>query len=262
MALTIEGVDLELVSNVSDEQVAANVAEALALGLPELQELPATRSPLSIVGGGPSLRQTLPEIQARYANGQTIWALNGAHDWLIANGVIPEAAWLVDSRADNVRFFRKPDHRVLYYIASRCHPLVFRALKGYAVTLWHCFNCATVLPPGAKTLIGGGTTVGGKAMAAAFALGYRDMHLYGFDSSYADETHHAYPQPMNDGEEVIDVTVAGRTFKSTAWMLGQVKSFGLYAPMLAEEGCEIHAHGDGLLQWTARAMMQPAELAA
>jgi hypothetical protein len=37
-------------------------------------------------------------------------------------------------------------------------------------------------------------TVGLNAMVLAFAAGYRKIHLYGFDSSYRADEHHAYPQ--------------------------------------------------------------------
>jgi hypothetical protein len=42
-------------------------------------------------------------------------------------------------------------------------------------------------------------------MSLAFGLGYRKIHLYGFDSSYREDTHHAYMQNLNDGDLVVDV---------------------------------------------------------
>ena len=34
-------------------------------------------------------------------------------------------------------------------------------------------------------------------------------------------------------------------------MINQVKNFGTIAPKLQAEGCEIHVHGDGMLQCAA-----------
>ena len=48
-------------------------------------------------------------------------------------------------------------------------------------------------------LIGGGTTVGLLAMSLAFLRGFRKIHLYGFDSCYRGDEHHAYAQNLNDG---------------------------------------------------------------
>ncbi len=111
-------------------------------------------------------------------------------------------------------------------------------------------------------LVGGGSTVGLKTICIAHTMGFRTFHLYGFDSSYADDAHHAYPQPMNDGERVIEVWAGDRKFKCAPWMVSQTNEFQELAAYLANEGCTITVNGDGLLPHVARQMMKDVEPSA
>jgi len=103
-------------------------------------------------------------------------------------------------------------------------------------------------------LIGGGSTVGMNAMVAVFAEGYRKIHLYGFDSSYRDDHHHAYPQSLNDSERIVDALYGDKKFKVASWMAQQVNEFQVLAVELVADGCIITVAGDGLLQTVARDM--------
>lgn len=258
--MKITGVDLQMSENVEPEHARANVASALMRNLPQIDLLPETDIPVCICGGGPSIEGDLEQIRARWNNGQQVWALNGAHDWLLDRGITPHAAWCVDSRPENAKFYKRACHLTRYYIACRCDPLVFDTLKGQNVIIWYDASCREIVP-NTKMLIGGGTTIGVKAMAGAYVLGHRRMHLFGYDSSYADDKHHAYAQPMNDGEQVLNVEVGGRTFRAAPWMINQVKNFGMISQKLAEGDCEVHVHGDGLLPWAAREMQMQMEAA-
>jgi hypothetical protein len=96
-------------------------------------------------------------------------------------------------------------------------------------------------------LIGGGSTVGLCAIVLAYGLGYRNIHLHGFDSSYREDTHHAYMQNLNDDDFVVDVLAGNRKFRAAPWMVQQAEEFCSLAPYLAGEGCTITVAGDGLL---------------
>jgi hypothetical protein len=101
-------------------------------------------------------------------------------------------------------------------------------------------------------LIGGGSTVGLNAIVLMFAAGYRKIHLYGFDSSYREGSHHAYGQILNDGDRVIDALYRDTHFKTTSWMAQQVNEFQDLVPGLVADGCIITVAGDGLLPTVAR----------
>ena len=111
-------------------------------------------------------------------------------------------------------------------------------------------------------LISTGSTVGMVAIGVAHVLGYRTFHLFGFDSSYSETEHHAYAQPLNDGDSIITATAAGRTFRAAPWMVHQAQEFQSLAAQLAEEGCTITVTGDGLLPHIAHQMHNSLEVAA
>lgn len=245
------GVSAELVTeiNTSQERIWANLAAARTRGLPELDLLPAHEREVALVGGGPSLADCLDEIRALQERGGEVWALNGAADYLAAQGIAPERQVVVDARPENARFLASEAAGEVL-IAATCAPESFDAAGNRAVVFYPHIAGIEDRVVGTVHLIGGGSTVGLLAMGLAYAQGFRRMHLFGYDSCYTD-AHHAYPQPENDGEVAVDVTVEGRKFKAAAWMVTQVQEFQQLAPALAADGCEIETHGRGLLQHVA-----------
>jgi hypothetical protein len=160
-----------------------------------------------------------------------------------------------------VEFLAELNEGVAVYLASQCSPCLFDAAKdwGLDAMLWH------VNAPGMDELltderarpvhlIGGGSTVGMNAMVLAFAAGFRKIHLYGFDSSYKADEHHAYRQGLNDNDRVVDALFGDEKFRTTGWMVQQVNEFQELAPALIGDGCVITVAGTGLLPTVAKAM--------
>ena len=216
-----------------------------------------------MVGGGPSLAGLVDEIRRRGADGQTIFALNGAAQFLARHGIGVDYQVVIDARPDNVRFVEgRPARR--YLLASQCDPSLFDALAGAPVTLFHwgMEGIQDHIPKGngkPYAILAGSYVVGPIAISAACVLGFRKFHLYGYDSSDApDGAAHAYPQAQTAAEEKrLEVSVAGRTFRTSFAMFKQAEAFPAFAAMLAEHGCLITVHGDGLLPTIAREMTQP-----
>jgi hypothetical protein len=244
--------------NTADRELFAQVQAAVNRNLPILQRIPEHDGIALLVGGGPSLADTLQEIRARYESGAHIFALNGAGMWLIEHGIIPYAQVVLDARESNERFLRVCHDATKFYLASQCHPALFDRLTGHNVTMWHANydGESGVVENRDTVLIGGGTVVGLHAMHLCHVLGYRTLHLYGYDSSYRDAEGHAYAQPENGGERVIPCTVGGQTFYGAPWMIRQAGDFQDLAVALADLGSTIYTHGDGLLPAVARDMMR------
>ena len=212
----------------------------------------AINGDLLIVAGGPSLRDQLDNIRARIFMGQVVWAMNGAHDFLLDNNIIPDAMVMMDGKPECTRYVKKPHVDVEYLIASRCDPDVFKALEGFGITLWHAYDEGIE-----KALqefdrewfaVGGGSTVSLHALQLGFCMGFRTFHVFGMDSSYTD-AEHAYedmPSPEQSPER-LNVRVNGRSFDCAPWMLKQVDNFKTVSRVLMERGCSIRIHGDGLL---------------
>lgn len=205
---------------------------------------------LVICGGGPSLAENLVNIQLLKAKGAEIWALNGVHDYLISKRIYPHGMVMLDSRKGSVQFVKKSRQDVTYYIATQCDPETFQELLWNKVRKWTawCWGVEDDL------VICGGGTVGLHALCLAYAMGYRDMRVFGFDSSYRDGENHAYPQPMNEGEETIEVVLKGKRYTAAKWMVKQVRDFQELAKSLLNLGCSIEIYGDGLFSavWDSR----------
>lgn len=249
--------DLDTVCNVETEKLLANVRSAVARDLPWFDTATEHDGHAVLVGGGPSLVGTLDELKWRQSIGQSIWAMNGSARFLSDNGITPDFYVMLDARPENRKLLFGNGPKTKYLIASQCDPSVFDALSHLDVTVWHANSekMDSLLADEKEKpvhLIGGGTTVGLNAMVLAFVAGYRKIHLYGFDSSYREDVHHAYPQALNDQDRVIDALYGERHFKTTAWMAQQVNEFQELVPGLVADGCIITAAGEGLLQTVAR----------
>lgn len=212
---------------------------------------------LAIVGGGPSLQSYVDKIEA------PIMALNNAHSYLISRGKIPRYCVVLDARAENAGFFTNPHPDVTYLLASQVHPDVFEALEGFDVQVWHASAGGTVTDllnavSASHIEIGGGCTVGLRAMYLAHAIGYSDLHLYGYDSSFMTY-HHAYPQPLNDDQDIIEVEVDGDVFRTSPTMAKQAYQFQSTVKQLSRAGLDITVHGRGLLPAIHQAMHRPVD---
>jgi uncharacterized Rossmann fold enzyme len=241
--------------NVLDEQILANVRTSSLLPLPWLVVEKERPGKCLIVGGGPSVKSYLPAIKRAQEQGAEIFALNGALGMLSEHGITPDHFVLLDARPENIRFIMRGKAKH-YLLASQCDPSVFVAARALNVTLWHP-NYPEIVPllgDRQAALISGGTTVGLQAMSIAYCMGYREIHLYGFDSSYSEGMGHAFPQPENDADPINKYEVGGKIFHATAWMARQAIEFQTAVLQLAEGGCEVSVHGNGLLPEIARLM--------
>ncbi len=205
---------------------------------------------LIICAGGPSLADNLPAIQLeRTRAGADLWALNGAHDYLIDRGITPSAMVMLDSRLACVdAFLRYPVSSCEYLIATQCDPFAFQRLAHYRIKRWTGWYWGVE----DDLVIGGGATVGLKSIMLAAAMGYRSFSLYGYDSSYRGDADHAYSQPMNANDLRVDIVLYGRKFIAARWMAKQVVEFLQMAhDLTASFDCEFRINGDGLLPFAA-----------
>ncbi len=255
--------DLEVVSNTKFEQVARNVQHSCKLDLPwlPLVSTPLVQ-PVAIVGGGPSLVGKLDELFERQQRGDAlIFATNGSYNFLRERGIEADAQVIIDARPENAAFIKHRAKR--FFLASQCAAETFERAMPEPITLVH-MNTRGILdsiPLNIKpvNLISSGSTVGLAAMAIAYCLGHRQMYLYGMDSSIDEKKHHAYAQPANDQDRIVEAIVGGRKFKAAPWMIAQAEHFQKLAAELAQDGCKIHVRCGGLLGHVAWLMAQQRE---
>lgn len=256
-----EGFQLKTAPNTSEAQMLTNVQANLLRHLPEVRVADAHDGHAVIVGGGPSLADTLPEIRWRKGLGQTVFALNGAAGWLLDHDVAPDYGVILDPRLTNARFLR-PEVPA-WLLASQCHPELVASVADRA-TLWHYGEpgaaICDILPAGA-CLTGGAIVVGLCVLPVIWTLGYRNLHLYGYDSSEREGQLHAYEQAETRPEAArTEAFVDGRWFVTNAAMFQQAQLFQQYAEALAARDTLITVHGDGLLPTIAHVMARTATI--
>ena len=194
---------------------------------------------------------------------EAVFALNGAARFLKKVGITPEYQVILDARPENVDLVSDAGNHL---IASQCDPCVFEHVKD--PILWHyaAEGIEAHIPPADGpgehlTLIGGGQTVGLATMALVYAMGYRKIHLFGFDSSHRHSLGHAYSQPMNDKDPLCAVTMGGQTFTASLSMAQQAEQFPAVCNDLIDRGCIITVDGDGLIKAVVDEMRLTAQAA-
>lgn len=238
------------VGNTDDAILARNIRHAISLNTDRLRPVKPHKTPAIIIGGGPSLKNHLDEICQHKIEGQVIFATNNSYGYLIKNSIKPDHHVMLDARPEMATMV---PYLANCYYASQCAPEVFKSAKanGSHVILWHHFaeGIQNIIPKGTghHPMVGMGSSSGLKAIAIAHILGFREFHLYGFDSCYADGDHHAYEQALNNGEKILDIVMNGKNYHAAPWMCTQIEEFKEIIPHLTKDSI-VTAHGEGLLQ--------------
>lgn len=248
--------DIEILCNTDDSQLFSNIAENSRYCNKWVAEVEAHDGHAVIVGGGPSLVENLSLIKKRHELGQKIFALNGAAKFLNSHGIIPDYQVILDARPENLGLLSKAHE---YLLASQCDPALFQHFKSLSnVTLWHpaLDDIEQHLPKhdNEYALIGGGLTVGLSTMCLAYTMGFRKLHLFGYDSSHRKALGHAYSQPMNSSDILCKVTLNGETFTSSLAMARQAELFPSVCNNLLDRDCIITLDSDGLIMAVYREM--------
>ncbi len=248
--------------NTSGEQMLANVKANIQRSLPQVKPYYDNPDDAILALSGPSLATNLRALK-RLTPTCPLVTVNGSHDWLIEQGCTPSAHVMLDAREANADFVRNPVKSCRYLIASQCHPKVFEALEKYEVHIFHCDlgvgeeKALTDHYCGKNYhIVIGGSTVGLRAMMLLRMLGFKRLHIFGFDSCFLGKKHHAFPQALND-KDVITAEVGGmgRKFYCAPWMLRQAYEF---QDLMRANGhllrCKIH--GSGLIATMVKAGAQ------
>lgn len=237
--------------NTLQEEVRSNVRANVKGDWQQVTPHESNDLEVMILGGGPSLSCQWDDIKARRAEGAKLICLNGTYKEAIEHGLTPSGLVMVDGREFNKRFAEPVVDGCKYFIASQCHPEVFKCLPADRTYIWHTDTefIKDILKERYEVCypVPGGSTVLFRAVPLLRMLGFRKFHLYGCDSCIMDGQHHAYAQPENDGADVISVSVSGgRVFKCNAWMCAQGQEFIDIIKFMGDE-IEFIIHGDGLL---------------
>jgi hypothetical protein len=263
----LDGVEMRGNINTPSDQLVANISHSIRLGYPQLRPQPTQMDRVCLVGGGPSLKPTFPELRDLYFAGAKVVTVNGSYQWCIKRNIRPSAQIVLDARPDNARFVQPAIPQCKYLVASQCAPETWAAVKGRPdVYIWHAVaedndTAKPVLDAYYRKRwmpTPGGTTVVMRALAVLRALGFLRFDLFGVDSCFIDGAHHAYGQPENAADKAYPVTVYptghpehARVFQCAPWHIKQLECF-LQTIRINGESFLLNVHGDGLLAYALK----------
>lgn len=212
--------------------------------------------PLIIAAGGPSLADT---FDGEAWQNLDVMATNGTAEWLMRRGVDPRWHVILDGRErvkDYITSYSPPGMVTL--IASSVHPAVWRAVQSRPYRAFHTFADAGV------TAVGGGPTVGLRAIVLGHILGYRTLLLHGFDSSSDgptgfQQTLHVYgDRPDHKIDQVVEVHQ--RQFMTNAELIQQAQNFYPTVDLVERDGTSVYLCGHGLLPTMVQGDNDPSAL--
>lgn len=270
--------------NVGNDDLLAQISVNIRRGLPQVQPYSPNGHTALLVCGGPSLQDTESELVDEVWRGGKLVTVNGAYQWCIERNLRPAAAIMLDARRFNARFFETSVSRCKYLLASQCHPDAFDLVEGRETFIWHALGSGSesevalldeyyfqqsieTWPEDRKrprrhyhpvTL---GTTVGIRSISLLRMLGFQRIDIFGLDSCWLGEKHHAYTQEENDVDKRISVWLrpdanTAHHFVCSPWHVKQADDFKI---LLRERGdfFQLSVRGNGLL---ATMMRTGAEL--
>lgn len=241
---------------VSAAYPAAEIQENIKLSLkrpyPRLHFLPEfgknkKGKPIALVGGGPSLKYHFDELKEF----DTVMVAGSPHDYVVLHGIVPKYTLLLDAHSQvTALYIQKPCVETTYLVATHCPESVFAVLEGYPIAMWHCIMESSKefleeVEPGFQGL-GGGCTSGMRAIGMAMVLGYRNLHLFGYDSCLPD-TGESHAYPLQD-EEVEKEGIASHKIYNIKFGLEgpESKSYSCLGYQLAQaqnfEQMVVHHH--------------------
>lgn len=228
-----------------------------------------------IVAYGPSLRETWTSIIAekKFTEEADIISMSGSHDFLLRRDIVPDYHVECDPRPHKAQNLTKPDHRVKYYIASCCHPDLTDKLRDYDMSLWHLMNgeasyriVEEIESEKDEALVCGGGSVGLRAIALFYGLGYRKFSIYGMDCSFA-QAKDGSPVSKKDEDimrwagahkgkkkDVIKVRCGDKWFLTSPVDVTYTRHFVDTAQR--SQGASFSFVGDGLMQEMVKLMQQ------
>lgn len=236
------------------DRVLANIRAAERRPLKQIHDLPDWREgmPLALVGGGPSLRDTIDELR-KFKN---VMVCGSAHDHVVDQGVIPRWAVACDPDPLMANYLRRAHPDTTFLVATQCDEAVFKELDNRNVVLWNCAADAEtnkdIWGDEQAVTIHGGCTVLTRAIFIAVNFGFSNLHLFGCDTCM-DAGHHAYDWSTKEENDIVSDAQRmriggpeGREFLMASYHLAQLFDFKALLKTVGRRA-RFTIHGGGVL---------------
>lgn len=220
---------------VNNEDCARNLEMVLARNYLHCRLEPARSGKLAVVASGPSVPDYLDEL--RDWPGE-IWTVNGAYHYLLENGIVPHGFAGVDPLPGLKEYITDPHPDTIFYLSGLCDPTVFDTLPRDRIRVWFPTQDDVTIGRGLPQ-IPGGTSVLTRTPFLAHMLGWRDVTLYGCDSSHSHNSRYAYgsgkyredsgSKTASANNPVMRVICDGKEFFTELPLIKQVSQLGVIA---------------------------------
>lgn len=241
---------------IDKEARQGHIDSAVKRGLPWCVKRTPREGKVAIVASGPSANEYVDLLKDW--DGE-VWGINGAFAWLMHRRIKPSAFVGLDPEPILTGYFTATTASgevihaptdATYYLGAQVHPEVFDYLEGKNVRLWFPADTEVEFPFGAVPIYGGSTCLG-RAPNLAYHLGWREVHIFGCDSSFTHKTH------VYGGELPPNAFICnwhGREFWTTRQFMQQACEFVEQMVEWARPGADgdeplsVSLYGDGLTQ--------------
>lgn len=252
---------------VPDEVIKKNIQTNLQIIPHWLETNSITDEEIAICSAGPSL--SVDEVLPLYDRGVKIVAVKHALKTLQKGGIKPWAVILLDPREHVKNFVKFPDRDVLWFVASMVDPEVSDHLvkSGCKVFGYHAAVGADelkLLPRGHRYHIGGSAT-STRGISLLKALGFRKMHLFGYDCCYFQKPD-LLEKKDNGRLKYEEVTLetpswGGKTVSRTWWTEGQflAQVQEMEKIYFNDQELDLTLYGDGIIPWVHKHRQKFAE---
>lgn len=243
--------------------IDGHVQKNLKRKLPRLRLHPGRAGVFAIVGGGPSLGVYLPRLYDLRCPPDAIITVPGSHGFLISQKIVPNYCAIAEVNTDPRLLGETPHEGVTYLASSHCHDSTFDHLKNNKVIMWHSWtgNSTTrrLMEDDGYPVVGGGCTTVMRCINLGLVLGYRQIEMFGCDSSFdsTNKSHYYHSHhPDYVVENYIDIEFNGRWYKTAHYLAKQASEFKRFMQYHGEKLPEVlpaphqwsmKVHGSGLL---------------
>lgn len=257
---------------VDDEEIQGNIRNAYnykdrATWLPAVCK--PTEDRVIFVGGSPTVTNPTREeyepywayVKGKAYLGDKVVVCKTSYQHALNNGIVPWACVLLDPRDHVAKWIDPVDERVIFFVASMCHPSTWSHVDkpGVKIFGYHAGVGAQeskVIAElwGDAPIVHGGTTSSFRGISLLHAIGFRHFETIGLDSSYPekpDKLHGRSEKPLQSitiGQE-HDME---RKFWTDPELIAQ--SQDAEALRKIHPGLDIRYLGDGLLQHAQRVL--------